>query len=128
MQRWKEAMQSFKWMDGLFVHPHCIRETASRCALQMEQLLQVLRERRETMASRKKMQTFEEGMQALEELTAKLSDGDLSLDETMKTYEEGMALAEKLAEKLAQCEKRIEQIDLDTAEITSFEEKNHGLS
>ena len=80
------------------------------------------------MASRKKMQTFEEGMQALEELTAKLNDGDLSLDETMKTYEEGMALAEKLAEKLAQCERRIEQIDLDTAEITSFEEKNHGLS
>lgn len=80
------------------------------------------------MASRKKTQTFEEGMQVLEELTAKLSSGDMPLDETMKTYEEGMALAAQLAEKLAQCEKRIEQIDLDTAEITPFEEKNHGLS
>ena len=80
------------------------------------------------MAPRKKTQTFEEGMQALEELTAKLSGGDMPLDETMKTYEEGMALIEKLTEKLSQCEKRIEQIDLDTAEITLFDETKHGLS
>ena len=45
-----------------------------------------------------------------------------------QTYEEGMTLIEKLTEKLSQCEKRIEQIDLDTAEITLFEEKKHGLS
>ena len=73
-------------------------------------------------------ETIEKKRKALEELTAKLSGGDMPLDETMKTYEEGMALIEKLTEKLSQCEKRIEQIDLDTAEITLFEEKKHGLS
>ena len=45
-----------------------------------------------------------------------------------KANEKGMALAAQLKQQLADCRKRIEQIDLDTAEITPFEEKNHGLS
>ena len=67
-----------------------------------------------------KKQTFEAGMSELEALTARLETGDMTLDETMKTYEKGVTLAAQL--------KRIEQIDPETAEITPFEEKNHGLS
>ena len=75
-----------------------------------------------------KKQTFEAGMSELEALTARLETGDMTLDETMKTYEKGVTLATQLKRQLEDSRKRIEQIDLDTAEITPFEEKNHGLS
>lgn len=75
-----------------------------------------------------KKQTFEAGMSELEALTARLETGDMTLDETMKTYEKGMTLAAQLKRQLEDSRKRIEQIDPETAEITPFEEKNHGLS
>ena len=75
-----------------------------------------------------KKQTFEVGMSELEALTARLETGDMTLDETMKTYEKGVTLAAQLKRQLEDSRKRIEQIDPDTAEITPFEEKNHGLS
>lgn len=75
-----------------------------------------------------KKQTFEAGMSELEVLTARLETGDMTLDETMKTYEKGVTLAAQLKRQLEDSRKRIEQIDPDTAEITPFEEKNHGLS
>ena len=75
-----------------------------------------------------KKQTCEAGMSALEALTARLETGDMTLDETMKTYEKGVTLAAQLKRQLEDSRKRIEQIDPETAEITPFEEKNHGLS
>lgn len=75
-----------------------------------------------------KKQTFEAGMSELEALTARLETGDMTLDETMKTYEKGVTLAAQLKRQLENSRKRIEQIDPETAEITPFEEKNHGLS
>ena len=75
-----------------------------------------------------KKQTFEAGMSEMEELTARLETGDMTLDETMKTYEKGVTLAAQLKRQLEDSRKRIEQIDPETAEITPFEEKNHGLS
>ena len=75
-----------------------------------------------------KKQTFEAGMSELEALTARLETGDMTLDETMKTYEKGVTLAAQLKRQLEDSRKRIEQIDPDTAEITPFEEKDHGLS
>lgn len=75
-----------------------------------------------------KKQTFEAGMSELETLTARLETGDMTLDETMKTYEKGVTLAAQLKRQLEDSRKCIEQIDPETAEITPFEEKNHGLS
>lgn len=75
-----------------------------------------------------KKQTFEAGMSELEALTVRLETGDMTLDETMKTYEKGVTLAAQLKRQLEDSRKRIEQIDPETAEITPFEEKNHGLS
>ena len=75
-----------------------------------------------------KKQTFEAGMSELEALTARLEMGDMTLDETMKTYEKGVTLAAQLKRQLEDSRKRIEQIDPETAEITPFEETNHGLS
>lgn len=74
------------------------------------------------MASKKKQRvSFEEGMQALDGVIAAMSDGSLSLEEAMKAYEEGMALCAELDHMLRAHEKRIEQIDLETAEIKAFE-------
>ena len=75
-----------------------------------------------------KKQTFEAGMSELEALTARLETGDMTLDETMKTYEKGVTLAAQLKRQLEDSRKSIEQINPETAEITPFEEKNHGLS
>ena len=71
-------------------------------------------------------QTFEAGMSELEALTERLAD--MTLDETIKTYEKGVALAAQLKQQLADCSRRIEQIDPETAEITPLEEKSNGLS
>ena len=81
------------------------------------------------MAAKKKSKvSFEAGMAALEEMVSGMQNGDLSLDEMMSTYEKGMALAAQLDAMLKEHRKRIEQIDLDTAEITVFEEDEHGVS
>ena len=75
-----------------------------------------------------KKQTFEAGMSELEALTARLETGDMTLDETMKTYEKGVTLAAQLKRQLEDSRKSIEKIEPEKAEITQFEEKNHGLS
>lgn len=76
-----------------------------------------------------KKQTFEAGMSELEALTARLETGDMTLDETMRTYEKGRDAGRSTQATVGgQPENAIEQIDPETAEITPFEEKNHGLS
>lgn len=80
------------------------------------------------MATRKKSSfTFESGMAQLEALTDQIGAGDLPLKETIRLYEQGMALCTRLENELNGLQKRIEQIDLDTAEITAFEEKEYGV-
>ena len=74
------------------------------------------------MTARKKTKrSYEEGMQELEGLIARLGEGGLSLEESMKLYEEGVALAAQLSQELDSYRRRIEQIDPETAEITAFE-------
>lgn len=50
---------------------------------------------------------FEEAMQELETITAKLEKGDLSLDESVSNFEEGMKLAKKCNDILEKAEKKI---------------------
>lgn len=80
------------------------------------------------MAPRKKKNfTFESGMTQLEALTEQIGDGNLPLEETIRLYEQGMALCAQLENELNGLQKRIEQIDPDTAEIAAFEEKEYGV-
>ena len=72
-------------------------------------------------SNKKEKLSYEQGMEKLEELIGKLSEGKLSLEESMKTYEEGVALAAQLSQELDSYHRRIEQIDPETAEITAFE-------
>lgn len=81
------------------------------------------------MATKKKPKlSFEAGMDTLEAMVLSMQQGDLSLDEMMSTYEKGMILASQLDAMLKEHRRRIEQIDLDTAEITVFEVNEHGVS
>lgn len=50
---------------------------------------------------------FEDAMQELETITAKLEKGDLSLDESVSNFEEGMKLAKKCNDILEKAEKKI---------------------
>lgn len=50
---------------------------------------------------------FEDVMQELEAITAKLEKGDLSLDESVSNFEEGMKLAKKCNNILEEAEKKI---------------------
>ena len=70
---------------------------------------------------KKKLLSFEAGMQELEQLVEKLSSGELPLQEAIALYEQGTQLHAQLEELLAQSKKRIEMIDPDTAEIEAFE-------
>lgn len=80
------------------------------------------------MAPRKKKNfTFESGMTQLEALTEQIGDGNLPLEETIRLYEQGRALCAQLENELNGLQKRIEQIDPDTAEIAAFEEKEYGV-
>ena len=72
-------------------------------------------------AKKKKMRSFEEGMQELDALVEKLSSSELPLEEAIALYEQGTTLHAQLEELLAQQKKRIEMIDTDTAEIEAFE-------
>ena len=72
-------------------------------------------------AKKKKMRSFEEGMQELDALVEKLSSSELPLQEAIALYEQGTALHAQLEALLAQQKKRIEMIDPDTAEIEAFE-------
>lgn len=72
-------------------------------------------------AKKKKVRSFEEGMQELDALVEKLSSSELPLEEAIALYEQGTALHAQLEALLAQQKKRIEMIDPDTAEIEVFE-------
>ncbi|MDO5378014.1 MAG: exodeoxyribonuclease VII small subunit [Clostridia bacterium] len=80
------------------------------------------------MTARKKKPSFEEGMATLEALIDSMNEGELDLERSMKAYEEGMALVSQLQGMLDAHKKRIEQIDMNTGEVTPFEEKDYGVS
>lgn len=77
-------------------------------------------------AKKKKELSFEEGMVQLEQLVGRLSESELSLEESIALYEQGAQLAAQLEAQLAQQKKRIEMVDPDTAEIEAFREAFEG--
>lgn len=66
---------------------------------------------------KKSEMTFENAMAELENITDKLSDGNLALDEMMKLYDEGLKLS-------AYCKKILDSYDkkLEKAEVKSNDE------
>ena len=54
--------------------------------------------------------TFEQALKRLEEITVKLENGALPLDESMKLYEEGVKLSDICAKQLIEAELKIKTL------------------
>lgn len=54
--------------------------------------------------------TFEQHMQELEQLVARLERGELPLDDALKAFEQGMKLVAVCKEQLAQAEVKVEKV------------------
>ena len=61
---------------------------------------------------------FEDAMKKLEEITAELEKGDLSLDESVKKFEEGIKLSKECNKILEDSEKRINILINNNGNIT----------
>ena len=61
---------------------------------------------------------FEEAMKKLEQITAALEKGDLSLDESVKKFEEGIKLSKECNKILEDSEKRINILINNDGNIT----------
>jgi exodeoxyribonuclease VII small subunit len=65
---------------------------------------------REDDAAALQQLSYEEAIQQLEKVVAKLESGDISLDESMALFKRGMSLSEICAGKLSAIEKQITQL------------------
>lgn len=71
--------------------------------------------------------SFEETLQALESIVARLESGGLSLDESLDEFERGVKLAKQGKQRLQSAEQRIEMllnesVDSDLVEFTTNKE------
>ena len=63
------------------------------------------------MAKKTREPTFEEALQALEEITRSLESGSLTLDESIQAYEKGMELRKIAYSMLEKAEKKLEYLE-----------------
>lgn len=70
--------------------------------------------------------SFEESLEALENIVTKLEEGDLPLEKSLELFEEGVKLSRRCQEKLAAAERRIEMLVKDSEgnpALEAFEEE-----
>jgi exodeoxyribonuclease VII small subunit len=58
----------------------------------------------------KKKEKFEEALQKLEAIVAKMEEGDLPLEEALKAFEEGVRLVKFCTSKLDEAERKVEKL------------------
>lgn len=74
----------------------------------------------------KKKEKFEEALQKLEAIVAKMEEGDLPLEEALKAFEEGVRLAKFCTSKLDEAERKVEKLMRDQSgkvQTTPFSEE-----
>ena len=76
------------------------------------------------MAPKKKMPTFEEGLERLENIANQLEKSELPLDELLKLYEEGMKLSTELNQKLDAANGRMMEVRLGSDGEVVIEESD----
>lgn len=59
------------------------------------------------MPTKKEKQTFEERLDALEELVKRMEEGGMTLADTLKAYESGVKLSESLKRDLTAAQERL---------------------
>jgi exodeoxyribonuclease VII small subunit len=67
------------------------------------------------MAQKKNTPTFESALERLEQIAARMENGDLPLEDLIVAYEEGLRLIRSCSERLDEAEKRLETITRDAA-------------
>lgn len=62
------------------------------------------------MARTKKLPSFEETVQELEQIIARLEQGELNLDESLALYEQGIALTRQCSQQLESAQLKLEEL------------------
>ena len=68
-----------------------------------------------------KDKSFEEELEALENIVKALEDGEFTLEESLKKFEEGIAIYRRCNEKLKNAVQRVEKLSEKDGEITKEE-------
>ena len=70
-----------------------------------------------------KQDTFEKNLKQLEDVVARLEQGDLPLDEAMKLFQEGMRLSKLCSQRLSTVEQEIKKLvaEGDKLKLETFE-------
>ena len=68
--------------------------------------------------------SFEDSLEKLEEIVAKMETGDLKLEDSLKLFEEGMRLTHECSQRLDGIEKKVKQL-LKTAKSKTGEGGSH---
>ncbi|WP_102027070.1 exodeoxyribonuclease VII small subunit [Salirhabdus sp. Marseille-P4669] len=72
------------------------------------------------MEGQEKKLSFEEAIEKLEVIVAKLEEGDVPLEKAIDYYQEGMKLSKYCNDKLTKVEKQMEQIMNEQGEFEPF--------
>ena len=75
------------------------------------------------MPRRRSEESFEEALQALEEVVDSLEKGDLSLEQSLHLYERGVALSDRCQQALYDAEQKVRVLSErgQTAQLQPFE-------
>jgi exodeoxyribonuclease VII small subunit len=73
------------------------------------------------MAKNNESHTFEESMEALENLVEKLEKGDVPLEEAITMFQEGMTLSKECHDRLQKVEKQMAEVLSEDGEISHFQ-------
>ena len=73
-----------------------------------------------------KEKTFEESLNALEEIVQRLERGDVPLEEALAAFQEGMALSKQCQDTLERAEKTLTKMMTENNEEIVFEESEEA--
>lgn len=73
-----------------------------------------------------KEKTFEESLNALEEIVQRLERGDVPLEEALADFQEGMALSKQCQDTLEKAEKTLTKMMTENNEEIVFEESEEA--
>ena len=73
-----------------------------------------------------KEKTFEESLNALEEVVQRLERGDVPLEEALAAFQEGMALSKQCQDTLEKAEKTLTKMMTENNEEIVFEESEEA--
>ena len=75
-----------------------------------------------------KQDTFEKDLKQLEDVVARLEQGDLPLDEAMKLFQDGMRLSKLCSQRLSTVEQEIKKLvaEGDKLRLETFEPDNNA--